>query len=87
MSLPSTTTRASAGHVIVRGLAAHGIDRVFVVPGESYLEVLDGLRAGGRSVGIVSHVGELRARIPSQVRLHRTERGSTVEVLRAPEPV
>lgn len=33
----------SAGHMIVKSLEAHGIDRVFSVPGESYLDVLDGL--------------------------------------------
>ncbi len=35
----------SAGHVIVDSLLAHGVRRVYVVPGESYLEVLDGLHA------------------------------------------
>ncbi len=34
----------SAGHAIVRALAAHGVDRIFEVPGESFLDVLDGLR-------------------------------------------
>lgn len=57
MSLPSTTTRASAGHVIVRGLAAHGIDRVFVVPGESYLEVLDGLHDAPIETIVCRHEG------------------------------
>lgn len=33
----------SAGHLIVRTLEAHGVERVYAVPGESYLEVLDGL--------------------------------------------
>ena len=33
----------SAGHLIVDALAAHGVERVYVVPGESYLDVLDGL--------------------------------------------
>ena len=32
-----------AGAAIVESLALHGVDRVFVVPGESYLAVLDGL--------------------------------------------
>ncbi|RKQ35169.1 thiamine pyrophosphate-dependent enzyme [Kocuria tytonis] len=35
--------RKSAGHVIVDSLAAHGVERAYVVPGESYLDVLDGL--------------------------------------------
>ena len=33
----------TAGHLIVDTLAAHGVERVYVVPGESYLDVLDGL--------------------------------------------
>jgi acetolactate synthase-1/2/3 large subunit len=33
----------SAGRVLVDSLRLHGVDRVFCVPGESYLEVLDAL--------------------------------------------
>lgn len=33
----------SAGHLIVRQLAAAGVSRVYSVPGESFLDVLDGL--------------------------------------------
>jgi len=33
----------SAGHLIAASLEAHGVDRVFSVPGESYLDLLDGL--------------------------------------------
>src|SRR5699024_9180758 len=32
-----------AGHMIVDTLIAHGVQRVYSVPGESYLDVLDGL--------------------------------------------
>ena len=44
------------------------------------METLDELRAGGRVVGVVSHVDELRQRIPSQVRVARTPQGSSVTV-------
>jgi exonuclease SbcC len=47
---------------------------------EQVMEVLDGLREGGRAVGVVSHVAELRSRIPSQVVVSKTERGSTVRL-------
>lgn len=33
----------SAGHMIVDTLAGHGVERVYSVPGESFLDVLDGL--------------------------------------------
>lgn len=38
-----TDTTRTAGQVIVDILAAHGIDRLFCVPGESYLGLLDAL--------------------------------------------
>jgi hypothetical protein len=44
------------------------------------LEVLDGLREGGRLVGIVSHVPGLRERIPSQLRVHKGVAGSRIEL-------
>ncbi len=48
---------------------------------DSVLDVLDSLREGGRSVGIVSHVGELRQRIPGQIVVTKTERGSSVSIV------
>ncbi|NUP67442.1 MAG: SMC family ATPase, partial [Nonomuraea sp.] len=45
---------------------------------DDVLDILDGLRDGGRAVGIVSHVGELRTRIPTQLKVAKTRRGSTV---------
>jgi exonuclease SbcC len=44
------------------------------------MEVLDALRDGGRAVGIVSHVAELRTRIPAQLRVRKSRTGSTVTV-------
>lgn len=38
-----TSSAATAGRILVDSLCLHGIDRVFCVPGESYLEVLDAL--------------------------------------------
>ena len=47
---------------------------------DEVMNVLDGLRAGGRIVGIVSHVTELRQRIPAQVHVRKGRNGSRVEV-------
>ncbi|KAB7743011.1 AAA family ATPase [Nostocoides sp. F2B08] len=47
---------------------------------EQVLGVLDGLREGGRAVGVVSHVGDLRSRITHQVVVTKTATGSAVEV-------
>jgi exonuclease SbcC len=42
------------------------------------MTVLDTLREGGRAVGIVSHVTELRARIPHQLHLIKEQAGSRI---------
>lgn len=42
---PLPLTARSGGRVLADALIAHGIDHVFAVPGESYLDVLDGLYA------------------------------------------
>jgi len=49
---------------------------------DEVLEVLDGLRDGGRTVGIISHVAELRQRIATQVRVERLRGGSRVMPMR-----
>jgi acetolactate synthase-1/2/3 large subunit len=41
------STPTHAGQAIVDSLKLHGVERVFTVPGESYLAVLDGLHASG----------------------------------------
>ncbi|MGP4094658.1 AAA family ATPase [Nonomuraea sp. KM90] len=48
---------------------------------DSVLDILDGLRDGGRAVGIVSHVAELRSRITAQLRVTKTRTGSTVSAV------
>lgn len=43
----SQMLETSAGHLIVRQLEAHGVQRVYCVPGESYLDTIDGLYDSG----------------------------------------
>jgi exonuclease SbcC len=45
---------------------------------EDVMDVLDGLREGGRVVGVVSHVAELRDRITTQLEVRKGRRGSEV---------
>ncbi|GGK67078.1 hypothetical protein Sme01_09890 [Sphaerisporangium melleum] len=45
---------------------------------DGVLDILDELRDGGRAVGIVSHVGELRARVPAQLKVTKHRFGSTL---------
>ncbi|MFG2005373.1 AAA family ATPase [Spirillospora sp. NPDC048911] len=47
---------------------------------DEVMDVLDGLRDGGRAVGIVSHVAELRTRIPAQLRIRKERTGSSAAV-------
>ncbi|SEK93296.1 AAA family ATPase [Nonomuraea pusilla] len=50
---------------------------------DGVLDILDGLRDGGRAVGIVSHVAELRTRVTAQLKVSKTRTGSTLSVLGA----
>ena len=45
---------------------------------DEVMDVLDQLRSGGRAVGLVSHVGDLRARVPTQVHVAKARHGSTL---------
>jgi exonuclease SbcC len=54
------------------GLDADTLDEV--------MDTLDELRAGGRVVGLVSHVEELRQRIPVRLRVRRARTGSVLEL-------
>jgi exonuclease SbcC len=46
---------------------------------EQVMAVLDTLREGGRAVGIVSHVTELRTRIPHQLQVLKQQAGSRIQ--------
>ncbi|MER7772698.1 SMC family ATPase [Kitasatospora sp. NPDC096140] len=45
---------------------------------EEVMDVLDGLRERDRAVGIVSHVADLRSRVPAQLLVRKGRRGSTL---------
>jgi exonuclease SbcC len=47
---------------------------------EQVMAVLDTLREGGRAVGIVSHVTELRTRIPHQLQVLKQQAGSSIRI-------
>ncbi|GMA89264.1 hypothetical protein GCM10025868_45140 [Angustibacter aerolatus] len=53
---------------------------------DEVMAVVDGLREGGRCVGLVSHVPDLRARIQHRLEVHKDARGSRVQVVGAAEP-
>jgi DNA repair protein SbcC/Rad50 len=75
--------------VVTQEAGGTEIDTLFVDEGfgtldadtlDDVMDRLDGLRAGGRTVGVVSHVSELRNRIPTQVHVQKGRAGSTVTV-------
>lgn len=49
---------------------------------DDVMDTLDALRDGGRVVGVVSHVAEMRDRIPTQLVVTKSRRGSTVSLRR-----
>jgi len=50
---------------------------------DDVMDTLDGLRDGGRVVGVVSHVAELRTRIPVQLAVAKHRSGSTLRIQRS----
>lgn len=46
-----------AGHLLVKCLKQQGVERVFCIPGESYLAVLDGLYESGIETVVARHEG------------------------------
>ena len=75
--------------VVTQEAGGTEIDTLFVDEGfgtldpdtlDDVMDRLDGLRAGGRTVGVVSHVSELRNRIPMQLHVDKHRTGSTVAV-------
>jgi exonuclease SbcC len=66
----------------------HRIDALFIDEGfgtldpeslDEVMNVLDDLRSGGRLVGVVSHVADLRGRIPTQIQVRKGPGGSAVD--------
>ncbi|WP_328530842.1 SMC family ATPase [Nocardioides sp. NBC_00368] len=76
--------------VIMNEAGGQMLDTLFVDEGfgsldadtlDDVLDVLDTLREGGRIIGVVSHVTEMRERIPTQLAVTKGREGSTLQVL------
>jgi exonuclease SbcC len=48
---------------------------------DSAIEALFSLNSSGRLVGIISHVEELKTRIPVHIEIDRTAEGSTAKIV------
>jgi exonuclease SbcC len=80
LGLADVVTAESAGTPMEALFVDEGFGTLDEDTLDEVMNVLDGLRAGGRIVGIVSHVTELRQRIPAQVHVRKGRAGSHVEV-------
>lgn len=76
------------GDVAAQEAGGGDIDTLFIDEGfgtldeetlEEVLEVLDSLRDGGRAVGVVSHVADLRTRITTRLQILKTPTGSRLQ--------
>ena len=77
--------------VITQETGGAALDTLFVDEGfgsldadtlDDVMDTLDSLRDGGRVVGVVSHVAEMRDRIPTQLVVTKSRSGSRVSVRR-----
>jgi exonuclease SbcC len=80
LGLADVVTAESAGTPMEALFVDEGFGTLDEDTLDEVMNVLDSLRAGGRLVGIVSHVTELRQRIPAQVHVRKSRTGSHVEV-------
>lgn len=87
--LASLALALGLADVVAAEAGGRQLDTMFIDEGFGSLDAetldmvmgtLDELRAGGRIVGLVSHVDELRQRIPSRLRIRRTAGGSQLEL-------
>jgi len=90
--LASLSLALGLADVVAAESGGRQLDTLFVDEGFGSLDpealdlamaTLDDLRAGGRTIGVVSHVDELRLRIPRQIRVRHSPHGSTTEVIGA----
>jgi exonuclease SbcC len=80
LGLADVVTAESAGTPMEALFVDEGFGTLDEETLDEVMNVLDGLRAGGRIVGIVSHVAELRQRIPARIHVRKTRAGSHVEI-------
>lgn len=76
--------------VVTQETGGNPLDTLFIDEGfgtldedtlHKVLDVLDALRAGDRTVGVISHVAELRRRIPHRLHVRKQTGGSTLTLL------
>lgn len=79
LGLADTVAAESGGIVLDTLFIDEGFGGLDADSLDAVMGVLDELRAGGRVVGVVSHVDEMRQRIPSRLHVRRGRVGSHLE--------
>lgn len=74
----------NGGEALVATLMAHGIDTAFCVPGESYLAVLEAIRAKGDDFRLLTHRHESGAGFAAEAYARLTRKPGIVMVTRGP---
>ena len=77
LGLADTVTHEAGGTQLDTLFIDEGFGALDATTLDGVMDTLDSLRDGGRVVGLVSHVPELRNRIPSQLEVRKARRGST----------
>ena len=84
LGLADVITQEAGGAMLETLFVDEGFGSLDADTLDDVLDVLDGLRDGGRVVGVVSHVAEMRDRIPAQLLVTKRREGSTLRVHGAP---
>jgi exonuclease SbcC len=79
LGLADTVAAESGGLVLDTLFIDEGFGGLDADTLDAVMGVLDELRAGGRVVGVVSHVDEMRQRIPSRLHVLRGRAGSRLQ--------
>lgn len=74
----------NGGEALVATLIAHGVDTAFCVPGESYLAVLEAVRAQGDTFRLLTHRHESGAGFAAEAHARLTRKPGIVMVTRGP---
>lgn len=82
--------QASLADVASHEAGGRALDTLFIDEGfgsldddtlHQVLDVLDSLRAHKHTVGLISHIAELRRRIPRRLKIHKGTSGSTLSLI------
>jgi exonuclease SbcC len=80
LGLADVVTQEAGGADLATLFVDEGFGSLDAETLDDVLDILDTLRANGRAVGVVSHVAEMRHRIPAQLVVTKARTGSTVRL-------